>query len=81
MLAARLDPSGEEGQCPAAVGEEEGESGVAVEDAGEIHACDGDGGFEGEAEGEGEDVAGSRDGAERAGGEAVVRVEECEGGC
>ena len=57
--------------------EQEGEGGMAVENAGEVHSCDGDGGFERETEGKGEDVSGMLEGgftAEGGGGEAVVGV-------
>ena len=57
VVNAGLDPAREEGEGAAGVGEEDLESGVPVEDPGEVGARDGDGGFEGEAEGEGEDVA------------------------
>ncbi len=59
--------------------EQERERCVSIEDAGEIHSRHGDSCFEREAEGEWEDVAGSRDGGvptECGGGEAVVWVQE-----
>lgn len=47
---ARLDPPGQEGQGATGVGQQEQQLGVPVEDAGEVHAGDGDGGLEREAE-------------------------------
>ena len=57
---------------------------MSIEDAGEIHSCNGDGGFEGEAEGQRQHVAGFGEGggaAEGGVGEAVVRMEEYQSGC
>lgn len=71
------EAGGELGEDAAGVGEEDAEGGVAVECAGEDEAGYCGGGFEGEAEREGEDVA-VVFGAERRGADAVVRVEEDE---
>ena len=86
MVHAGLDAAREERQRAARVCEEDLQRGVAVEDAGEVGARDGDGGFEREAEGEGEDVAGAGDvgGAAEGGvGEAVMGMEKnkCLGLC
>lgn len=75
-----MDPPRQKGHRAARVRDQDPEARVAVEDAGEEHAREGDGGFHGEAEGEGEHVAVfGRAGAVDGGREAVVRVQEGEG--
>ncbi len=80
VLHAAVDSPGEKGHGAAGVGDEDLEARMAVEDAGEEHAREGDGDFHGEAEGEWEHVTvfvGSW--AVDGGWEAVMRMEEDEG--
>lgn len=80
MLLARVDAPGKEWYRTPGMRKQYFQLRKPIEQAGEVHPREGDGGFEREAEGEGEDVSAFLGAvAEDWAGETVVRVDEEEG--